>query len=97
VKFTLESGTIRIYSREEEKSIRVGIKDTGVGISEDDINKLFRIDVQYTTPGTNNEKGTGLGLILCHEFVSRNGGKIWVESKIDSGTEFIFTLPKAIG
>ena len=97
VKFTPESGVISIHVTVEEKYIRVGIKDTGVGIAEDDLNKLFRIDVQYTTPGTNNEKGTGLGLILCHEFVSRNGGKIWVESKIDSGTEFIFTLPKAIG
>jgi PAS domain S-box-containing protein len=96
IKFTPENGAIRIHCDVRDKHVLIAIKDTGVGISEDNISKLFRIDVQHTTPGTNNEKGTGLGLILCHEFVTKNGGNIWVESKLGAGTEFKFTLPNLL-
>jgi len=73
----------------------ITVSDTGLGLSKEDAKKLFRIDVQHSTDGTAKEKGTGLGLILCKEFIERNGGKIWVESEFGIGSDFKFTLPKA--
>ena len=61
-------------------------------MSQETIDKLFRIDTQVTTPGTNHETGTGLGLILCKEFVEKHGGKIWAESEIGKGSAFYFTI-----
>jgi len=72
---------------------KVSVSDNGVGISKADIEKLFKIDQSYSTSGTKNEKGTGLGLILCKEFVKKHGGKIWVESEVGKGSDFKFTLP----
>ena len=69
--------------------------DSGIGILQNDIEKLFRIDESYSTPGTQNEIGTGLGLILCKEFIETHNGKIWVESKEDEGSKFSFSIPKA--
>ena len=63
-------------------------------MSQEDISKLFRIDVHHTSIGVAAEKGTGLGLVLCKEFVEKNGGKIWVESQHGKGSNFKFTLPK---
>ncbi|NPD48257.1 sensor histidine kinase KdpD, partial [Lentimicrobium sp. S6] len=71
----------------------ISVSDTGIGIPKDRIEKLFTLSESYSTKGTNNEEGTGLGLILCKEFVEKNGGKIWVESKLGVGSKFIFTLP----
>jgi signal transduction histidine kinase len=71
----------------------ISVKDNGVGISEEDINKIFKIDSKHKTLGTKGEKGTGLGLILCKEFVEKNGGKIEVKSEIGKGSRFSFTLP----
>ena len=68
--------------------------DTGVGISKENLKKLFRSDYALSIPGTQNEKGTGLGLILCRELVSTIGGRIWVESSEGEGSIFTFTLPK---
>ncbi len=97
VKFTKENGFINIAIQDRGKLFwEVNIADTGVGISEEDILKLFRIDIHYTTVGTLKESGTGLGLILCKEFIEINGGKIWVESKIGEGSIFKFTIPKTI-
>ena len=73
----------------------VTVCDTGMGINLENQKKLFKIEENFTTFGTNNEKGTGLGLILCKEFVEINGGKIWVESEEEKGTCFHFTIPKA--
>jgi len=70
------------------------VVDNGVGINEDTINKLFDISQIFTTRGTENETGTGLGLLLCKEFVNKNGGVIWVESSVGNGSRFMFTLPK---
>ena len=71
----------------------ISVKDTGVGISKERLPKIFSIDEVCSTTGTKGEKGTGLGLLLCKEFVERHGGKIWVESELLKGSDFIFTLP----
>ena len=92
IKFTKDGGKISIFSSNKEEFIEVTVSDSGMGISEEDIKKLFKIDVHHTQIGTGEEKGTGLGLILCKEFVSKNGGDIWVESKLGKGSNFIFTL-----
>ena len=93
IKFTNRGGTVYITSKKQGKFVEIAITDTGVGISKEKIDKLFRIDENYTTRGTENEKGTGLGLILCKEFVEKNKGKIWIESKLGEGTSVKFTLP----
>lgn len=95
IKFTQKSGQIRIKSRDISDYIEISVTDTGIGMSSEDMDKLFRIDVHHTTIGTSKEKGTGLGLIICKEFIDKNGGKIRVESKPGKGSAFIFTLPKA--
>jgi signal transduction histidine kinase len=96
IKFTNKGGTISIFSETaaDEKFNLIKIKDCGVGIREEDIDKLFQLDSHVKTRGTNNEKGTGLGLILCKEFVELNGGNIWVESEVGKGSTFYFTIPK---
>ncbi len=94
IKFTFPGGVITIFVEEWKDYIEVGIRDTGVGINKDDLNKIFDISAKHSTRGTNKEKGTGLGLILCKEFVERNKGKIMVDSKVDQGTTFRFTIPK---
>ncbi len=94
VKFSNEGGEINIYAKESLQYIEVIIEDNGIGIKEEDLKKLFRIDVQFTTQGTMREKGTGLGLILCKEFIEKNGGKIWAESEYGIGSKFHFILAK---
>mgnify|MGYP001097622847 CR=1 FL=1 len=93
IKYTHEGGKISISAEKEEKKVLVRVNDNGVGLSSEAIEKLFKIDSNVSTPGTNNETGTGLGLILCREFVERNGGRIGVESKPGMGSSFYFTLP----
>ncbi len=94
LKFTSGNGEVSISSIETDNFIEVIVRDTGIGMSPDDLNKLFRIDVSYTRKGTSQEVGTGLGLILCKELLQKNRGNIWVESEKDKGTVFHFTLPK---
>jgi signal transduction histidine kinase len=94
IKFTHEQGAIVIQLQGKEDFCEISVKDNGVGISEENIHKIFRIDSNHSTHGTNGEKGTGLGLILCKEFVEQHNGKIWVESVVDKGSRFIFTLPR---
>jgi signal transduction histidine kinase len=96
LKFTPAGGKIEILAQSYEASIEVAVLDTGMGIPQEDIPKLFRIDVQHTNVGTAGETGTGLGLILCQELVERNKGKIWVESEVEKGTTFRFTLPRGV-
>ncbi|MFA3783987.1 PAS domain S-box protein [Melioribacteraceae bacterium 4301-Me] len=95
IKFTRPGGTVRLTSEVKEKTIEFSIIDNGVGIKEDDIGKLFRLDVNHSTYGTNDEKGSGLGLILCKEMIEKNKGKIWVKSLVNSGTTFTFSLPRS--
>ena len=96
IKFSNKGGTINISSTEKESFIEISVKDTGVGISDDMQRKLFKIDPFQTSPGTGNEKGTGMGLIICKEFVTLHGGDIYVKSDPGKGSEFIFTLPHYI-
>lgn len=93
IKFTKDGGTVEIYSKVVNSEAVVIIKDTGIGISEENIKKIFDTQTHYTTYGTNNEKGTGLGLRLCQEYVQFNGGKIWMESELGKGSSVHFTLP----
>ncbi len=101
IKFTHKGGTIEIGAKklvnndlaQSEKFIEIYIKDNGVGMSKDIMDKLFKIDQNVTMPGTAKEKGTGIGLILSKEFVEKHGGRIWVESEIGQGSIFHFTLP----
>lgn len=95
IKFTNDRGTVRIAAREKDSEWLVTVKDNGIGMNNDVLKMLFDKTSPYTTRGTANEKGTGLGLILCKEFVEKNGGRIWVESEEGSGSTFFFTLPKA--
>jgi len=94
IKFTGEGGSIVFTAEEQGDVIQVAITDTGIGIGEKYLHKLFRIDEQYRRTGTANERGTGLGLILCKEFVERNGGRIGVKSEVGHGSTFTFTVPK---
>ncbi len=94
IKFTPSGGVISIYTDELNDYIKVGISDNGVGLSEEDQQKIFDISAKHSTLGTNKEKGTGLGLILCKEFVEKNHGKIGVTSKKGAGATFSFTIPK---
>lgn len=95
LKFTPESGLITINAKKTSDAIiEISICDTGVGMPETVLDKLFDTHSLYTTRGTNSEGGTGLGLKLCKEFIEKNGGQIWVESKVGEGTVFSFTLPE---
>lgn len=93
IKFTKQDGIVRIESESSNGLVNVKIIDNGVGMSADDISKLFKIDQQVTVNGTMNEKGTGLGLLLCKEMVELNGGSINAESEIGKGSTFTFSLP----
>ncbi len=100
IKFTNTEGKISLtankkHSKDETNIhfIEVSVKDTGTGMKAADISKLFRVDVEHTTKGTHNEIGTGLGLILCKEFITKNKGEIFVESEYGKGSNFRFTIP----
>ena len=92
IKFTPEGGKITLKASRQNGEAVTSIADTGVGMGQNVIDKLFRIDSKHSTKGTANEKGTGLGLILCKEFVEKNGGRIWVTSKEGEGSVFYFSL-----
>lgn len=94
IKFCNAGDRITIWSTTGAYRVTVCVEDTGRGMTPDVLQKLFGTQIT-STPGTKNEKGTGLGLILCKEFVQMNGGEIWAESQPDKGSKFFFTLPKA--
>lgn len=93
IKFTNSNGEINVYALQKDKFIEIAVSDNGVGMNEETRNKLFRSETNESTNGTANEKGSGLGLILCKEFIEKHGGKIWVESEEGKGSDFKFTLP----
>jgi len=94
VKFTPKKGEIMVMATEREMSIEITIKDTGVGMSQMEIDNLFKPNLHYTTHGTDRETGTGLGLMLCKDFVEKNGGQINIASEKGSGSSISFTVPK---
>ena len=94
IKFTPENGEITIKIKKLKNEIHVAIKDTGIGIKEEDKEKIFRIDSNFTTSGTSKEKGSGLGLILSKEFAERNNSRIWFESEEGKGSTFYFSIMK---
>lgn len=94
VKFTQKGGRIGISAKvTEDKSVELSIKDTGIGMNPAMISDLFSLDIKTNRTGTEGEPSSGLGLLLCKEFVEKQGGKIWVESEEERGTRFCFTLP----
>ena len=93
IKYTNQGGIIKIQSYIGKDYCELSIADNGIGISSENIDKLFKIDESFSTIGTEREKGTGLGLILCKEFVEKNGGELWVKSQPNKGSTFSFTLP----
>jgi len=95
IKFTESGGFIIADAKEQGADIVVSIQDTGIGISPEIQKIIFEKTAGYSTRGTANEKGTGLGLILCKEFVEKNGGKLWLESEVGKGSTFYFTIKKA--
>jgi len=92
IKFTNEKGTITIRSSISQNKVFVGVRDTGIGMPDEIKNRLFKIEEKILSKGTAGESGTGLGLILCKEFVEKHGGKIHVDTKVNEGTEFYFDL-----
>ncbi len=93
IKFTPEGGTVIINAQQNQKEVMISISDTGVGMGPEVIKKLFKVGTKHSTKGTAEEKGTGLGLILCKEFIEKNGGQIGVNSEEGKGSVFYFTLP----
>jgi signal transduction histidine kinase len=97
IKFTNENGKIEIDAEERAANeIVIRIRDNGIGMGENTINKLFKLQEKITTLGTNHEKGAGLGLILIKEFVEKNNGEIFVESKEGEGTQFTLLFKNKI-
>jgi signal transduction histidine kinase len=93
IKFNKAGGKVKVTSRQKDSYLEVSVIDSGIGLSKEDLNKLFRIDVKNKSIGTSKEKGTGLGLILSKEYIEKNRGKILVESELGKGSTFTFTLP----
>ena len=96
IKFTKPEGRITISAKRSGKLVEISVKDNGIGMDENTLKNIFNITDKQTTPGTANERGTGLGLILCKDFVEKNGGTISVESALGKGSNFVFTLPASV-
>lgn len=93
IKFTNLGGEVIVSSKKETNEVIVCVKDNGVGIPKDIQANIFHKNTEYITQGTNNEKGTGLGLLICKDFVNLHNGRIWVKSEEGEGAEFCFALP----
>lgn len=93
IKFSFPKSEINLFAKVDGKMLQLSVQDNGIGISQEQQNKLFNIESNTSTLGTNKETGTGLGLILCKEFVETNKGTIWIESEEKKGANFTFTIP----
>jgi len=97
LKFTPKGGKVNVSATSfHHNSVEISVRDTGIGMSQMLLDNLFRLDVRDFRKGTDDEPSTGLGLLLCHEFVDKLGGKLWVESKEGNGSAFHFTIPVAV-
>ncbi|MRX48313.1 PAS domain S-box protein [Pedobacter sp. HX-22-1] len=96
IKFTHPNGKIELKLETKNQEVLFSISDNGIGIEKGYLDEIFKIENRYSKPGTADEKGTGLGLILAKEFIELHNGKIWVESEINKGTTFYFTLPSPL-
>jgi signal transduction histidine kinase len=97
IKFTSEKGLVEIHTYSRQGEVVLSVSDNGVGIPKENLPKLFDLKTSYSTHGTHSEKGTGLGLLLCKEFVQMNRGRIWVESEPGKGSTFYVSLPDSPG
>jgi signal transduction histidine kinase len=94
IKFTPLGGSITIKLQDHGDFVSISVADTGIGMTMEKLQNLFDLEKYKSTPGTANEKGSGLGLIICKEFVEKNYGRISVKSEPHAGSEFSFILPK---
>lgn len=94
IKFSYPEGKITLSAREKKYLVELEITDEGIGMSKSNLNKIFRLDSNYLALGTAKEKGAGVGLLLCKEYIEKNGGKIWAESEEGKGSSFYITIPK---
>ena len=94
IKFSFSGQTITLSLNRTNGFVVIKVSDQGIGMTEKQLEQLFKIDTVFTSEGTANESGTGFGLMLCKEFVELNGGEIWAESVKDKGTSFFFSIPK---
>jgi signal transduction histidine kinase len=93
IKFSNPNTEINIYAISENNCIEITVSDKGTGMDTETLNNLFNFELNNSTRGTAGERGTGLGLMLCKDFVEKHGGKIWVESQLGEGSDFSFTIP----
>jgi signal transduction histidine kinase len=96
IKFTNKNGRVEVKAFTDHKNVEISVSDNGIGMTKETIGKLFRLDANLSTRGTENENGTGLGLFLCKEFVEKHGGRIWAESEEGKGSTFKFFLPQDV-
>jgi len=95
LKFTQRGGSISISSKTNDKYEAITVSDSGIGISDENMQKLFKIEGDFHTMGTEHESGTGLGLVLCSDFAKKMNGTITVTSKVGEGSSFTVSLPKS--
>jgi signal transduction histidine kinase len=96
LKFTPTNGIVKIEAREDLENTVISIADNGIGMDSKMLENLFHLDVKTNRTGTEDEPSTGLGLILCKEFVEKHNGKIWIESEVNKGSTFYFNFPHAL-
>jgi signal transduction histidine kinase len=96
VKFSSYGGIIKLNAFEKDETVTVTVEDNGVGMTDDELNNLMNKTTAHSTRGTNDEKGTGLGIEICKEFILKNKGKFWAESRLGEGSTFYFSLPKSM-
>jgi signal transduction histidine kinase len=94
IKFSRKGGRILVAAKRDESETIISVKDNGMGISPEVKEKLFTGEAGVSTTGSSGEKGTGLGLMLCKDFINAHGGRIWVESELDVGSTFSFSIPR---